>query len=196
MAAIYDHGIYQGDEPVMPSADQAIALYRRVEVVGAPVERELARERIVEIARRDIPRFFENADPVRQRVVVLDMPADVPRTDVHILENVNRAPRSDSQNVHDSSVVKSVKASLEKLGPSGLSMEQTLVTVRHSLAENEDALKGLDLMEKNTLPVSSLEMREVEVLRKVWGRIDMEADPLQKENMREMLVGRLAECGG
>ena len=191
MATIYDHGIYQGDEPVMPAQAQAIELYRRVEVAGAPVERQLARERIVEIAR---DRFFVNPAPRRQHVPD-DVPDDVPRTDVEIIDNVNRLPRSDSQNVHDSSVVKSVKASLEKLGPSGLSMEQTLVTVRVALGENEDALKGLDLMETNTLPVSSLEMREVDVLRRVWGRIDAESDPVQKEKMCEMLVDRLAECG-
>ena len=193
MAAIYDHGILQGNEPVMPSPDQALELYREVAVVGATVERELARERIIEIAR-DRERMFHNPPPRRQHVAVVVAP-DPPRTDVEIIQNVNRSPRSDSQNVHDSSVVKSVKAALGKLGPSSLSMEQTLVNVRLALADNEDALKGLDLIETNTIPVSSLEMREVDVLRKVWGRIETESDDEKKENMRDMLVGRIAECG-
>ena len=68
MAAIYDHGIYQGPEPVLPSPDQALELYREVAVVGAVVERELARERIVEIAR-DRERVFHNPPPRRQHVV-------------------------------------------------------------------------------------------------------------------------------
>jgi hypothetical protein len=193
MAAIYDHGIYQGPEPVMPEPEQALELYREVAMVGATVERELARERIVEIAR-DRQRVFHNPPPRRQHVVVVVAP-DPPRTDVEIIQNVNRSPRSDSQNVHDSSVVKSVKAALNKLGPSALSMEQTLVNVRVALADNEDALKGLDLIETNTIPVSSLEMREVDVLRKVWARIETESDAEKKENMRDMLVGRIAECG-
>lgn len=193
MAAIYDHGIYQGPEPVTPSPDKALELYREVAVVGAVVERELARERIVEIAR-DRPRVFRNPPPRQQHVVIVPL-EEPPRTDVEIIENVNRAPRSDSQNVHDSSVVKSVKASLQKLGPSSLSMEQTLVNVRLALSDNADALKGLDLMECNTIPVSSLEMREVDVLRKVWGRIEREPDSEQKENMRDMMIGRIAECG-
>ena len=101
MAAIYDHGIYQGPEPVMPSPDQALELYREVAVVGAAVERELARERIIEIAR-DRQRVFNNPPPRRQHIVVVipPPPLDVPRTDVDIIENVNHAPRSDSQNVH------------------------------------------------------------------------------------------------
>lgn len=192
MAAIYDHGIYQGPEPVLPSPDRALMLYEEVVMVGAHVDRQLAKERIVEIAR-DRPRIFPNPPPRRQHVVLV--PPEEPRTNVEIIQNVNRAPRSDSQNVHDSSVVKSVKAALQKLGPSPLSMEQTLVNVRRTLVGNEDAAKGLDLIETNTVPVSSLNMREVDVLRKVWGRIEAEADPERKNNMRDMLVGRIAECG-
>ena len=37
---------------------------------------------------------------------------------------------SDSQNVHDSSIVKSVKVALDKLGPSQFSMEKTVLDVR------------------------------------------------------------------
>ena len=47
----------------MPEPDQALELYREVAMVGAVVERELARERIVDIAR-ERQRVFNNPPPV------------------------------------------------------------------------------------------------------------------------------------
>jgi hypothetical protein len=38
-------------------------------------------------------------------------------------------------------------------------------------------------------------MTEVDVLRRVWGRIQSEADPETKRNMVDMLRQRLSECG-
>jgi hypothetical protein len=50
-------------------------------------------------------------------------------------------------------------------------------------------------MERNTHPVSSLKMTEVEVLRKVWGRIQSETTQETKDDMVNMLKLRLNECG-
>lgn len=74
-------------------------------------------------------------------------------------------------------------------------MEKTLVDVRHALAGNDDAVAGLDLVEKNTVPLTALKMTEVDVLRKVWGKIQAQQDETSRNNMKDMLVLRLAECG-
>ena len=192
MAAILDHGILQGPEPVVPDRHMAIGYYHQVAVMGSVRDQALARDRLLELGLGD--RVFVNPPPRRQHVVTQTAVPDG-RTAVEILENVNHRPRSDSQNVHDSSVVKTVKSALEKIGPSALSLETTLVDVRHALSDDEDALRGLDLMEKNTVPLTALGVTEVDVLRKVWGRIHSEADPVSRQNMQDMLKIRLKECG-
>jgi hypothetical protein len=190
-ARILDHGVYQGPEPVRPNPQAAIGYYRQAAVLGDLREQAVARDRLVELGDR----VFVNPPP-RPQYVQPPPPPPLARQaaatdDVQAL----RAPRSDSQNVHDSSVVRAIKRALDKLPPSPISTEATLVQVRAAL-RSDDARKGLDLMERNTIPLSALNMREVEVLRKVWGRIQQEpAGSLERENMVEMLEKRLAESG-
>ena len=184
-ARILDHGILQGPEPVVPNPVVAIGLYRQVAVMGSLREQAQARDRLVELGDS----ILMNPPPRRQYV-----PPPVVRVD----PNPNPqdvGPQSDSQNVHDSSVVKSVKVSLAKMPPSHLGTETTLVQVRDALKNDHDALRGLDLMEKNTVPLTALKMKEVEVLRKVWGRIQAENDPTRRDDMTQMLKFRLGECG-
>jgi len=188
MATLLDHGILQGPEPVVPNPAMAMGYYRQVAVLGSARDQALARERLFDLGDR----VFVNPPPRRQ-VVAPAVPAR--RTAADVLENANQHPRSDSQNVHDSSVVKTVKLALDRMSPSALSLERTLVDVRRAVADDEDALKGLDLMEKNTVPLTAIKMTEVEILRKVWGRIQAEADPTSRENMQDMLKMRLKESG-
>ena len=186
-ATILDHGIYQGPEPVQPDRDAAIGIYRQVLVMGDVMEQAQARDRLVELGDRS----FLNPPPRPQRANPFRADAEAARRPAPEA----MAPRSDSQNVHDSTVVKAVKAALDKLSPSPISTEDTLVQVRASL-KSEDAHRGLDLMERNTAPLTALNMREVEVLRKVWGRIQEEPEGSKaKDDMVEMLGSRLAECG-
>lgn len=187
-ATILDHGILQGPEPVQPDRVSAIGFYRQVAVLGSPREQALARDRLIELDDR----VLENPPPRRQYVAA-NMAADVAQ--VQAVPREHDGPRSDSQNVHDSSVVKSVKSALDHLPPSPISMETTLVEVRKAFASDDDALKGLDLMEKNTHPVTALKMTEVDVLRKIWGRIQSEQDETKRNNMIIMLKQRVHECG-
>ena len=201
-ATIYDHGVLQGREPVLPDAARAIGFYRQVAVVGLPLERALARERLMQMGdlvfENPPPRRHFPAMPVPSPVTLARQAADVvalqagrdvgpPGTPGHIT--------SDSQNVHDSSIVKSVKVALDKLGPSSISLEKTALEVRAYVGENDLALRGLDLVETNTVPMSALNMTESEVLRRVWGRIRDEPDGTRRENMQAMLKLRLAESG-
>lgn len=201
-ATILDHGVLQGPEPVLPNPPGAVGFYRQVVVLTHdPVDRALARERLLALGDRTFP---PPPPPTvhlhRRRLEVVPRPTPGLEVEGAVAEGVvtgiaGRGPRSDSQNVHDSSVVKSVKASLERIGPSPLSTEMTLIEVRKAMASDPEALQGLDLVERNVAPLSALQMTEVDVLRRVWGRIQSETDAEQKQNMVGMLRSRLHECG-
>lgn len=198
-ATIYDHGVLQGREPVLPDATRAIGFYRQVAVVGVPLERALARERLMQMGdlvfENPPPRRNFPAGPVDPAAALTDLLAVQRRLQGVDTPHVPGVITSDSQNVHDSSIVKSVKVALDKLGPSSISLEKTAVEVRSFLGQDELALKGLDLVETNTVPMSALNVTESEVLRRVWGRIRDETDATKKDNMKTMLKLRLSESG-
>lgn len=196
VATILDHGILQGPEPVLPDPDVAIGYYRQVAVMGSAREQAQARDRLIELGDR----VFVNPPPRRHHPIQPPPPPVAAMREAADVRELNgdreaEGPRSDSQNVHESHLVKSVKVALDRLGPSPISLEKTAVEVRKFLENDEDALKGLDLLEKNTVPLTSLKMTEAEVLRRVWGRIEGEGDDTIKENMKTMLKLRLGECG-
>ena len=197
-ATILDHGILQGPEPVRPNPVLAIGMYRQIAMVGTPREQALARDRLRELDDR----LLLNPPPRRQFPLIRETTNVNNAADIVELTNTGRprsdsqnGPRSDSQNVHDSSVVKSVKRAMNQLGPSPITLETTLVQVRSALSDDPDALKALDLMEKNTCPLAALKMTEVDVLRKVWGRIQNETREETRNDMTNMLKIRLHECG-
>ena len=181
-AQIMDHGVPQGPEPVAANPYLAIDFYRKAAVLGTAREQAIARDRLVELGDR----VLELPPPRRQRPPAPQ--GALPRDD-------GPGPVSDSQNVHDSVVVRSVKAALDRLPPSAISTEDTLKQVRERLGEDEDALRGLDLMERNTQPLSALGQKETDVLRKVWGFVQAEPDAERKKDMETMLALRLRETG-
>lgn len=121
-ATIYDHGVLQGREPVLPDRHRAIGFYRQIAVVGAPLERALARERLVDLGDRVLetprPRPTLVERPVERPVLLACNAADV--IALRDARQLAGTPRSDSQNVLDSSIVKSVKIALDRLGPSAI----------------------------------------------------------------------------
>lgn len=208
-AMILDHGVYQGPEPVQPDRAAALELYRHAAMVGDTRDRAEARDRLWELGEARPPRpqpvpFTIPIVPAWTPTLVGTAAAAAaprpprPRHPAAARSGVglpDRVARSDSQNVHDSSVVRSVRKALASLPPSPLSTEDTLVQVRRAL-KSEDAHKGLDLVERNTTPLTSLQMKEVDVLRKVWGRImSFPQGSQEQEDVVQMLEHRLAESG-
>lgn len=200
-AVILDHGVYQGPEPVLPDRGAALELYRQAALVGDTRERAEARDRLWELGDGPPPRPVPFSFPItpawtRENDHPLVAPATpFPATTTTRRPDPIRLPRSDSQNVHDSSVVRSVRKALASLPPSPLTTEDTLTQVRRAL-KSEDAHKGLDLVERNTTPLAALQMKEVDVLRKVWGRIMSFPEGSQEQtDVIQMLEHRLAESG-
>lgn len=99
-------------------------------------------------------------------------------------------PASDSQNVHDSTVVKTVKASLSRL-PSNprMGLSESLTRARLICKDRHAALETLDKMERNTTPLMALGLTESEVLQRVISAID--DNDSDKETM---LALELEEC--
>jgi hypothetical protein len=187
-AMMLDHGVYQGPEPVYPNRTVAVDLYLQATRDGDVIDRARARDRLRELGSG--PRQPPPPPPAFAGQGTL------PPTTRHApLVPLRQGPRSDSQNVHDSSVVKSIKKALDGLPYSPLSTEETLMQVRSAIQGNADAEAGLDLVERNTVPLTSIQMKEVDVLRKVWGRIKLLPTDLDQENAVSMLQHRLAESG-
>lgn len=100
--------------------------------------------------------------------------------------------RSDSQNTHDSVLIRHLRQALQLLPDPQQDVTEGLRSVRafltgHTGDKPTEALKGLDAMERNAVPVASLCMSESEVLHRVWNA----ADTVEK---KEMVLERLAEC--
>jgi hypothetical protein len=107
--------------------------------------------------------------------------------------------RSDAQNVHDSVLVRHVKAALDQMPlPDSSSLPEQLRGVREFLGGSEEekyreALGVVDKIESNPASVTSLDMTEAEVLGRVWHATDVPGDADQTRLRREMLVERLSE---
>lgn len=99
------------------------------------------------------------------------------------------SPLSDPQNVHDSTVVKSIKASLKKLPHPRLSVGDSIQRARELCKDNRRALQTIDRMQTNTIPLLSLGMREADVLQKVVSAI-----PDNDKDKEAMLVLELQDA--
>lgn len=108
---------------------------------------------------------------------------------------------SDSQNVHDSSVVKDLSHTLTKLKQTALpgNVNQALTEVENYVKENitgdkkHNVLRVLEETRKNTF-LSSYNASEGEILKYVWDRTKLPENSDNSENMKEALIDELANC--
>ncbi len=193
MGQILEHGVPQGDEPVPPDPTAAYDVYMQATILGDIRDQAEARQRL-----QVMPPVTDQLH-VAPRVVVAIHP-DVVRREPH-LDNPRRVP-SDSQNVHDSSVVRHVKQSFEAL-PQALhgadeALEWTRGLIRTELGDGskaKHAVEALDLVACNLVPLSSLQATELDVLRKVVSRIEMEGDPDKQKLMKDAYLRELVDIG-
>jgi len=115
----------------------------------------------------------------------------------------NTVYKSDSQNVHDHSVVSIANKNLKEISKeSNLrdSPQKTIEQIRDFILGNEemtdkqasDALLVLDKL--GTTKNSSFDMSEQDVLTNVWNKISNEQDPQLKNNLAETLGKQLASA--
>jgi hypothetical protein len=111
---------------------------------------------------------------------------------------------NDAHNTHNSQVVATVGLSLKKLRDEIGSMltpaAKSLHDIRkyinnlHNCDKKEDALKTLDTIERNIIPISGVGMTETDALNLVWNRINSDKHAENKDNIKEMLYDRLADA--
>ena len=198
MARILHHGLPQGPEPIDPRPQAAVDMYLQAALWGDVREQAVARDMLQELAHTH-PALHAPRPPRPQYVRPRDLRVRVVELEPTVHQQVQ--VQSDAQNVHDSTVVRSLRQAIHQLDiPSSTTnaSEDIRATLQKEYNGNprvQDAIKGLELMERNPIPLSSTDMTEVEVLGRVWKRIRDEGDKETRENMTTMLVERLAESG-
>lgn len=121
-----------------------------------------------------------------------------PATHTDVKPVFDTAVKEDAHNVHDSGLVRSIRASynnLKESHPPTLSLSESLLRIREACTKqnNLKALKALDTIEKSSVGVSCLNgEQEVDVLHTVYNRICSHHDP----SVVDSLVERLADCIG
>ena len=176
LATLYHYGLPEGREPLPPNPALAVQYYEQAALMADVQDQVQARERLAEM------RIIPPPPPAHVHLVVVQPP----KTPKHV-------PRSDSQNVHDSGVVRSISVSLSKLPEPHLSPTDALGAARRMCTGKPGAMAVIDQMERNTTPLTSVGMTETEVLRRVVSRIEA-ANEDKRKDMSTMLALELQAC--
>jgi hypothetical protein len=111
--------------------------------------------------------------------------------------------RNDMHNVHDHSVIATIRQSVEKLVKETQMVKnkyQCVEEIRQYLSrlpnndKKTDAIRTLDAIERNFLPLSFTDLKEVDALALVWNRIHSETHKDREKVLEENLADELAEC--
>lgn len=113
------------------------------------------------------------------------------------------APRADAQNVHDSTVVRTVKASVDRLrsavGTQPVN-QNTAQQIRHLISganvgsdKKRKAMQALDTIERTNQNISSANTSELELLDLVWKRMHHEDNKDNGQVLEENLINELSD---
>ena len=105
--------------------------------------------------------------------------------------------RSDTQNVHDSGMVASMRATLAKLKEHQAgkrNVGEDLDDMRRALDKSSKAQRALDAMARNSIPLSAYGQTESEILSLVWGRIQDPVNADQRAELVSSLQNSLEGC--
>jgi hypothetical protein len=116
--------------------------------------------------------------------------------------DVNAVGHNDNHNTHNSQVVGTVAHSLNKLkkGTTITScLSDSLKQIRNFLGgkpscdRRQDAHKSLDSIERNIIPITSINMKESEALNILWNRINDETHTDNQSDIKDIFYGQLAD---
>lgn len=119
----------------------------------------------------------------------------------HILDD-NDPRRNDMHNTHNSQVVSTVANSLKKIqaitdlkhtSPETIRQIRQYINSKPRCDKTDDALRSLDSIERNIIPVSSVGMREVDALNIVWNRMHSETFEKNQGDLKDILYDQLAD---
>lgn len=115
-------------------------------------------------------------------------------------QRISSNVRSDSQNVHDSALIRTVRGSIENLkGTTDITMDdsEVLRDIRMHILKKpkcdkrNNAIRALDAMEQTHKPLVAFQMKETDLLNLVWNRINNNHDE-NSENLKDNLYEQLA----
>lgn len=116
--------------------------------------------------------------------------------------DIDNIANNDMHNTHNSQVVATVANSVRRLkentdintdaGTSINQIRQWLGT-KPRTDKTADAQSSLDSIERNIIPVSSVDMKEVDVLNLVWNRINSKKHAETKDDIMDIFYGQLAD---
>lgn len=121
--------------------------------------------------------------------------------DIEVLD-VNDARFNDRHNTHNSQVVGTVAHSLKRIKestPLNCSAPESIREIRQYLStkprcdRTADAMKSLDSIERNIIPITSINMKECEALNVVWNRINSDTHKDNQDDIKDVLYQQLAD---
>lgn len=152
--------------------------------------------------------FPTNAQPPEQHIIL----ENEPLFDLDTLferrhtTDITTPYKSDSQNVHDHSVVQAAKENIKRLknsvgvGGSGSGSGNSIEHVTDSILSSSDLtdrerLNALEVLEKlSTSKHSTLDISERDALDLVYQKISSTSDPTLRENLKETLAKQLSSA--
>ena len=163
---------------------------------------------LYEIDQTKKPAQIVNSHPIQNDPIDLIDINNLFRTGQNIRTNIdesdiNRRIKNDMHNVHDHSVIATIKQSIDRLQKDTKIDKDKNLCMReirsylNSLASNDkktDAIRALDSMERNYMPLSFTELKETDALALVWNRIHSDKHSDKIETLKENLADELAEC--
>jgi hypothetical protein len=136
------------------------------------------------------------------RVTIVDQIFRAPDTEPEPELDINNIRFDDRHNTHNSQVVSTVAKSLKALKDGTEIKGQLAQTVREirdyiqskpDCDRRNDALKSLDSVERNIIPISSVDMRESEALNIVWNRINADQHMNHVSDIKDIFYHQLAD---
>lgn len=116
--------------------------------------------------------------------------------------DINNIRFDDRHNTHNSQVVSTVAKSLQTLKDGTeirRPLSQTIREIRDYIQNKpdcdrrNDALKSLDTIERNIIPISSVNMKESEALNIVWNRINADQHKTHVSDIKDIFYHQLAD---
>lgn len=116
--------------------------------------------------------------------------------------DINDVRFNDRHNTHNSQVVGTVAYSLNRLKEGTelkKSLPETIREIRNFLSSKPncdrkaDALKSLDSIERNIIPISSIGMKETDALNIVWNRINSDQHKQHQDDIKDIMYQQLAD---
>lgn len=202
-ATALQHGLGSSDEG--QDLESAADMLRLVAGSGNRVERADALAQLAQVEESRINRqkywqyqqkLVRQENALRQRQQIREL-QERQRQQQPVAAEVPRAAaatpiRNDTQNVHDSLVVASIKQSLNSL-PSG-SAYADYQAIRSEVPLTDRAKQVLDTMMANHIPLSAYDKTESEILSSVWQRIQHPSNQDKRSDLKEMLGSQLNDC--